>query len=94
LSNVKLAGRSDVTVVWAEALPADNANVVRRTAATEAAKRCEDIMTYLARTPQNRSPALRQEFAQTLEITRPNRRDHATASYTAAGINKRHEGER
>ena len=38
----------------AEALPADNANVVRRTAAREAAKRCEDIMTYLARMPQNR----------------------------------------
>jgi hypothetical protein len=50
---VKLAGRSDVTVVWATALPAENANVEMRAATTEAAKRCEDIMTYLARLPQN-----------------------------------------
>src|SRR4026209_2392308 len=53
LSSVKLAGRSEVTVVWANALPAENANVEMRAATTEAAKRCEDIMTYLARMPQN-----------------------------------------
>jgi hypothetical protein len=40
---VKLAGRSDVTVVWANALPAENANVEMKAATSEAAKRCEDI---------------------------------------------------
>ena len=53
LSSVKLAGRSDVTVVWANALPAEKANVEMKTATREAAKRCGDIMTYLARMPQN-----------------------------------------
>jgi hypothetical protein len=50
---VKLAGRSDVTVVCANALPGEKANVETRAATREAAKRCEDIMTYLARMPQN-----------------------------------------
>jgi hypothetical protein len=50
---VKLAGRSDVTVVWANALPAEKANAEMKAATSEAANRCEDIMTYLARMPQN-----------------------------------------
>jgi hypothetical protein len=48
-----------VTVVWANALPAENANVEMKTATREAAKRCEDIMTYLARMPQTGRPVLR-----------------------------------
>ncbi|MEH2500680.1 hypothetical protein V1294_007159 [Bradyrhizobium sp. AZCC 1678] len=42
-----------MTVVWANALPAENANVEMKAATREAAKRCEDIMTYLARMPQS-----------------------------------------
>jgi hypothetical protein len=36
-------------VVWASTLPAEKANIEMKTAANEAAKRCDDIMTYLAR---------------------------------------------
>src|SRR5258707_12434429 len=46
LPRVKLAGRSDVTVVWAKPLPVEKANVEIK-AKSEAAKRCGDIMTYL-----------------------------------------------
>jgi hypothetical protein len=49
LPRVKLAGRSNVTVVWASALLAEKANIEIKAAANEAAKRCDDIMTYLAR---------------------------------------------
>jgi hypothetical protein len=41
-------------VVWAIALPAEKANVEMRAATRETENRCEDIMTYLARMPQNR----------------------------------------
>jgi hypothetical protein len=62
---VKLAGRSEVTVVWASALlPAVMANVEIKAATSEAAKRCDDIMTYLARIPRKEVPDLQQEFAQ------------------------------
>src|SRR4029079_12467938 len=70
LPRVKLAGRSDVTVAWASALPAEKANVEMKTATSEAAKRYDDIMTYLARIPQKRSGLLQQELAQMLEVTR------------------------
>src|SRR4029079_6489760 len=69
LPRVKLAGRSDVTVAWASALPAEKANVEMKTATSEAAKRCDDIMTYLARIPQKRLGLLQQELAQMLEVT-------------------------
>jgi hypothetical protein len=94
LSSVKLAGRSEVTVVWAKALPPENANVVSRTAAMEAANRCEDIMTYLARVPQNRRPALWQTFARTLEVTRQNRPGSSCGIVHRSGNKNRHEGER
>jgi hypothetical protein len=42
-----------VTVVWANVLPAEKANVEMKAATREAAKRCEDIMTYLAFIPHN-----------------------------------------
>jgi hypothetical protein len=65
-----------------------------RAATSEAAKRCEDIMTYLARMPQNRRPVLRQEFAQTLEVTRQNRSGSSRGIVHRAHANHRHEGER
>jgi len=96
LASVKLAGRSDVTVVWAKAGPAENAKVVTKAAATsETAKRCEGIMTYLARIPQKRSPVLRPEFAQLLKAKpEPNGSGRAATPYTAAYARNRHEGER
>jgi hypothetical protein len=94
LSRVKLAGRSDVTVVWANALPAEKANVEMRAATREAANRCEGIMTCLALIPLNRSPVLRQEFAQMLEVTRQNRPGSSCGMVHRAGANNRHEGER
>src|SRR3954451_22811515 len=51
LPRVKVAGGSDVTVVWARArleTAAAESSATKRTAA----KRCEDIMTCLARCPQ------------------------------------------
>jgi hypothetical protein len=35
-----------------------------KAATSETAKRCDDIMTYLARMPQNWLPGLRREFVQ------------------------------
>jgi hypothetical protein len=35
-----------------------------KVATSEAANRCDDIMTYLARIPQKRLAPLQQEFAQ------------------------------
>src|SRR6476660_23179 len=89
LPRVKLAGRSDVTVVWASALPAEKANVEMKTATSEAAKRCDDIMTYLARIPQKRLGLLQQELAQMLEVT-PTKscRRHRTPPLASAMVTK------
>ena len=51
---------------------AEKANVEMKTATSEAAKRCDDIMTYLARIPQKWLALLQPEFAQMLETTRTN----------------------
>jgi hypothetical protein len=48
---VKLAGRSDVTMVWASAPLAERVTVETNATSSETAKRCEDIMTYLPRIP-------------------------------------------
>jgi hypothetical protein len=81
-------------VVWAKALSAEKANVEMKAATSEAAKRCEDIMTYLALIPQNRIPVLRQEFAQMLEITRPICSGSSRGIVHRAATGNRHEGER
>jgi carbamoylphosphate synthase large subunit len=83
-----------VTVVWAIALPAENANVEMKAATREAAKRCEDIMTYLARMPKNGLAVPPREFAQTLEVTRQNRSGSSRGIVHRARANNRHEGER
>src|SRR5689334_7409169 len=70
LPSVKLAGRSDVTVVWARTPPGEKANVEMKAARNETARRCENIMTCLARIPQKWLRALRQEFAQMFESAR------------------------
>jgi hypothetical protein len=44
---VKLAGVSDVTVVWASAPPVETANAANSARKRWAAKRCDDIMTCL-----------------------------------------------
>src|SRR5438132_1663409 len=51
LPRVKLAGRSDVTVVWARAPLPESGTVEIHATSSETAKRCEDIMTYLPRIP-------------------------------------------
>src|SRR5882724_4369924 len=51
LPRVKLAGRSDVTVVWASAPLPESVTVETNATSSETAKRWEDIMTYLPRIP-------------------------------------------
>src|SRR4051812_802742 len=65
LPRVKLAGGSEVTVVWASA-PVATANVENSATKTGAAKRCDDIMTYLNAYSETVAPVFRQEYAQFL----------------------------
>src|SRR5450759_1570076 len=82
LPRVKVAGRSEVTVVWASVPLAERANAGSSTAKSEAAKRGEDIMTCVkARTnasglePRHRTPhecpvsAVREPLRQPLTRT-------------------------
>jgi len=45
LASVKVAGRSEVTVVWARTFVAEKVKGKTSAAMKQAAKRCEDIMT-------------------------------------------------
>src|SRR5882724_6106335 len=58
LLSVKLAGRSEVTVVWART-PLEPANVESKTAEAKTAKRCACIITC----PAQRKPVSRQRYA-------------------------------
>src|SRR5207253_6504854 len=64
LPRVKLAGGSEVTVVWASAPLVETANAANSATKKGAAKRCDNIMTYLARIPKRWTPVFRQEYAQ------------------------------
>jgi hypothetical protein len=83
-------------VVWAKAGPSEKARLETKAAAiSETAKRCEGIMTCLARIPQKQTPVLRSELAPLLEANpNPMVRDRTAAPYTAVRAGIRHEGER
>jgi hypothetical protein len=53
LGREKLAGRSEVTVVWATAPEAESVTVEINPASSEAARRCGGIMTYLKNPEQH-----------------------------------------
>src|SRR5438445_9685513 len=53
LPSVKLAGGSEVTVVWARTLVAERIKGKTSAAARQAAKRCEDIMTCCSARAEN-----------------------------------------
>ena len=58
---IKLAGGSEVTVVWARTPLAEIATAESRVAKKGTAKRDENIMTCLARGPQKWAPVLRKD---------------------------------
>src|SRR6185295_18476363 len=53
LASVKLAGRSEVTVVWARTCVAEKVKGKTSAATRQAAKRCEDIMTCCSAQAEN-----------------------------------------
>src|SRR5258705_4783587 len=65
LPRVKLAGGSDVTVVWASAALVETANAANSARERWAAKRCDDIMTCLnAYCDKGWTPVFRQGYAR------------------------------